>query len=75
MKKIWIVTNYGGGANYTPSVFTDEKEARNWMEECANSNVVNGDYSTEDVELSENQIVIGDPDDGGNILQIFEVEI
>ena len=73
--KLWIVTNYGGGKNYTPSVFTEEKKARAWMKECADNNIIDGDYSKEDVERSENEIVIGDPDDGGNILQLFETEI
>ena len=75
MSKIWIVTNYGGGENYTPSVFKDEKEAWKWMKELSDNNNIDGNYSKEDVERSENQIIIGEPEDGGNIIQIFETEI
>ena len=75
MSKIWIVTNYGGGENYTPSIFVNEKEARAWMKELSDNNIIDGDYSKEDVKKSENEIIIGDPDDGGNVIQIFEAEL
>ena len=77
MNKIWIVTNYGGGANYTPSIFKNEEAALNWLNECAEDNISAGGYSPDEVErnLNGREIIIGDPDNGGNILQLFEVEM
>ena len=102
--KFYVVTNYGGGENYTPSITKTESDARKWMYECAASNIIcaytdkcaeiirkKRDYDNEyeyhkalcefaedqglPVEVYDKKIVIGDPDDGGNILQLFEENI
>ena len=90
----WIVTNYGGGENYTPSVFDTEEEAREWMKECTAENIwcmydtklkkagidpddddailryANKNFSN--VEISKNQTIVGEPEEGGNLMQIFQ---
>lgn len=37
--KIYIVTNFGGGENYTPSVFTDKDMAETYMWDLVYSNI------------------------------------
>ena len=69
---LWIVTNYGGGKNYTPSVFSDKEKAIEWMNTLSTNIIENGNYDDYMVEKNKNEIVIGDPDEGGNILQLFE---
>lgn len=70
--RLYIVTNIGGGKNYTPSVFKSRKKARKWMIECTKENAK--DVGVEP-EIYENITYVGDEEDGGNVMQLFEVNV
>lgn len=100
-KTYYIVTNFGGGENYTPSLFTNEKDAYDWIKQCTYNNIVDGgcyEEELEDVDLGDVDAVLtrasetiesfdykgtlpgkmdltllGDIEDGGNLMQVFEV--
>lgn len=52
---MYVVTNYGGGENYTPAIITTEKEAWDWAAELVLSNASARGFLSED----EAEITLG----------------